>query len=108
MVQLAPIHMTCFAALIAMTAARPGSSMTSKSGILRTWFAAAKQRTSERLFLPRHATLSTLANAVPTAENVTCLGRLTTLYQLEIAGADAPGETNLTTHTSSRNALYDI
>ena len=102
MAALALTHMTCFAAQTAMTAASPGPPMTSKSGTLRTWFAAAKLKTSERLFSPRPATPSTLANAVPTAENATCLGRLTTLYQLEIAGADAPGETNLTTHASSK------
>ena len=100
MAALAPTHMTCFAAQTAMTAARPGPPMTSKSGTLRTWFAAAKLKTSERLFSPRRATLSTLANAVPTAENVTCLGRLTTPCQPETADASAPGETNLTAQAS--------
>ena len=69
--------------------------MTYKSGTLRTWFAAAKLKTSERLFSPKPATLSTLANAVPTAENATCLGRLLTPYQPETADASAPGETKV-------------
>ena len=92
MARPAPTHTTCSAAQTAMTAARPGPLMMCKSGILRTWSAAARPKTSKRRCSPRPATLSTLVSVAPTAENAICRGWPTTQCQPENADASAPGE----------------